>query len=61
MKQLGSTLFFFGAGSTVLNFLDREFTILAWIDMWGPAIGWTIRGALIVAGGVLWTVGKNRA
>ncbi len=59
MKQLGGTLFFFGVGSTVLHFINMEFIILAWIDLWGPVIGWAIRGALIVVGGLLWLLGNN--
>jgi len=56
--QLGGTLFLFGAGSMVLNFLDREFVILAWIDNWGPDVGWAIRGGMAVGGAVLWLVGQ---
>lgn len=58
MKKFGGSMFFFGVGSVVLNFLNMEFIILAWIDLWGPLVGWIIRGALIVVGGILWLVGK---
>jgi hypothetical protein len=59
MKKFGGTLFFFGVGSVVLHFLNMQFIILAWIDLWGPTIGWVIRGALIVVGGILWLIGKR--
>lgn len=60
MKKLGGTLFFFGVGSIVLNLIGMEFIILAWIDLWGPTVGWIIRGALAVVGGVLWLIGRKQ-
>lgn len=59
MKKWGGTFFFFGVGSIVLSFLNMEFIVLAWIDHWGPTVGWTIRIGLIVVGGILWLVGKS--
>lgn len=53
MRQIGSILLIFGAGSAVLYFLGYEFRILSWIDNWGETVGWVIRGAMIVAGGGL--------
>jgi hypothetical protein len=58
MGQVGGTLFFFGVGSAVLSFMDREFVILSWVDSWGPEIGWGIRGAMAVVGGGLWVVSR---
>jgi hypothetical protein len=60
MKKLGGTMFFFGIGSIVLYFLNMQFIILAWIDMWGATPGWIIRGALAVVGGLLWLVGTKQ-
>ena len=57
MKNIGSTLLFFGVGTIVLNLMGYEFIILAWIDMWGETVGWAIRGAMIVAGGILFFLG----
>lgn len=51
-------MFFFGVGSAILYFLNFEFIILAWIDMWGPVVGWIIRAALAIVGGILWLVGE---
>lgn len=59
MKQLGGTMFLFGLISAVLSFINYELVILIWIDSWGPTVGWIIRGALIVVGGILWLVGNN--
>ena len=59
MKNLGGTLFFFGVGSAVLYFLDRQFIILAWVDLWGPTLGWLIRGAMMIGGGILWLIGRK--
>lgn len=60
MKSLGGLLFFFGLGSFVLNFLGREFTLLSWIDSWGPTTGFAIRVGLIVAGGALWLLARKQ-
>jgi hypothetical protein len=59
MKSIGGIMFFFGVGSAVLYFLNMELILLAWIDMWGPTVGWIIRGALAVVGGALWLVGNK--
>jgi hypothetical protein len=36
-----------------------KFIVLMWIDLWGPVIGWGIRIALVVVGGVLWLLGRG--
>jgi hypothetical protein len=59
MKKLGGYLFFFGLGSMVLTLINMEFIILAWIDLWGPTIGWIIRIAMAVVGGALWLIGRS--
>jgi hypothetical protein len=59
MKNLGGLMVLFGAGSILLGFFGYEFTLLMWIDTWGPAVGWIIRGALIVVGAALWLVGNK--
>lgn len=60
MKSLGGTMFFFGVGSIALYFLNMEFIILVWIDLWGPTPGWIIRAALIAVGGLLWIAGSAK-
>ena len=60
MRQFGYFLLLMGVGSSILHFLGREFTLLMWIDSWGPAIGWTIRVGLAVAGAALLAVAAKR-
>lgn len=60
MKKWGGYLFFFGVGSIVLDLVNMQFVILAWIDMWGPTVGWVIRIGLAAIGGGLWLMGRSR-
>jgi hypothetical protein len=60
MKSIGGYMFFFGVGSIVLDYMDRQFTLLSWIDNWGSTVGWGIRIALIVVGAVLWFIGGKQ-
>lgn len=60
MKNIGGALAFFGVGSFVLNMLDREFTLLSWIDNWGPEAGMAIRIGMVVVGAGLWFVGNKQ-
>ena len=57
MKSIGSAFLFFGIGTIVLNLIGYEFVLLSWIDNWGEAIGWVIRGAMIAVGGGLYFLG----
>lgn len=59
MKELGGFMVLFGAGSMILGFVGYEFTLLMWVDNWGLTVGWVIRGALIVLGGILWLMGNK--
>lgn len=59
MKNIGGLMVLFGAGSIALGFLGYEFTLLMWVDAWGPTVGLLIRGALIVVGAALWMVGNK--
>jgi hypothetical protein len=60
MKQLGTWLMIFGLGSIALNFLGLEFTLLMWIDNWGPTVGWGIRAGLAAVGAVLFFLGMRQ-
>lgn len=53
MKSLGMYMALAGIISIALNFMERNLSILMWIDMWGETIGWAIRIGLIVVGGAL--------
>jgi len=59
MRNIGSTLLFFGIGSIVLNYIDMQFIILSWIDMWGPTVGWIIKGAMILVGAILFFASRK--
>lgn len=59
MRGLGGALFFFGVGSMLLYFANMEFILLMWVDMWGETIGWIIRIAMAVVGGLLWLLGED--
>ncbi len=58
MKIFGGIFLLFGIGSVVLVFFGQVFTLLSWIDNWGPTVGWAIRGGLIVVGAALWFLGS---
>lgn len=60
MKQIGGLMALLGAGSFVLNMLGREFSLLMWIDNWGPTVGMAIRIGLIVVGGALFFMGSKQ-
>jgi len=60
MRGLGGLLVLLGAGSFVLKYLGREFSVLTWIDQWGPTTGNAIRGGCIVLGLILWFAGRKR-
>ena len=53
MRTIGIYLFIGGVGSILLNQFGFEFVVLMWIDFWGEAVGWVIRGGAIVLGAIL--------
>lgn len=57
MRGIGGFLVLMGVGSFVLHLIGMEFVLVAWVDMWGPAIGTGIRIGMIVVGAVLWFLG----
>ncbi|MBE9516438.1 MAG: hypothetical protein IME93_05620 [Proteobacteria bacterium] len=59
MKDAGLYLFIAGVGSILLNQFGYEFKLLMWIDNWGEAVGWVIRGGAIVAGAALFLIAKS--
>ena len=61
MKQIGGLMALLGAGSFVLNYLGREFSLLMWIDNWGTTVGTAIRIGLIVVGVGLWVYASKQA
>jgi len=60
MKSIGGLLVLLGAASFVLNMMEREFTLIMWIDNWGPTVGSAIRIGMIVVGAGLWFLGNKK-
>ena len=60
MIGFGKLLFVLGAGSFALHFLNMEFRLLMWIDMWGEMIGNIIRIGMIVTGAGLYLLGSKQ-
>ncbi len=54
MKQIGGFMAILGAGSFILNMMGREFSLLMWIDTWGPTVGTAMRIGMVVVGAALW-------
>jgi hypothetical protein len=61
MQGIGGLLVLLGAGSFVLRYINMEFTLVSWVDNWGPGVGNGIRIALIVVGAILWFMGRQQA
>lgn len=59
MTNIGGLMILLGAGSFILNMMGRQFTLLMWIDNWGPTVGLAIRIALIVLGAILVFMGMK--
>lgn len=60
MKELGLGLLLLGLLSLVLPFVGMKSMLLTWIDQWGPAVAWLIRGDITLLGLVLWLSFRNR-
>ena len=60
MKSIGGLMVLLGAGSFLLHLLEREFTLLMWIDNWGPGVGTAIRIGMVVIGAGLWLIGNKQ-
>ncbi len=56
ISSLGGLVAFIGIVSSVLYFVGWNHRALIWVDQWGPAVGWLIRGGLIVAGAALFFI-----
>ncbi|WP_400192726.1 hypothetical protein [Hymenobacter sp. B81] len=60
MKELGLGLLLVGVISLILPLLNLNFLFLDWINNWGPATAWLIRGGITLLGLVLWLSFRNR-
>ena len=64
MENLGKVGGFLAAAGIIsggLHFVGMNLRILMWIDLWGPTVGWLIRGGLVVGGGALYFLAKQGA
>lgn len=50
MRQWGWTLIVFAALSALLPYLGMQLILMAWVDLWGPTIGWLIRVGFVLVG-----------
>ncbi|MBC6991726.1 MULTISPECIES: hypothetical protein [Hymenobacter] len=60
MKELGLGLFLVGLVSLALPFLGMKFMFLTWIEQWGVAVSWVIRGGITLLGLILYLAYRNR-
>ncbi len=50
MRSIGFLLLLLGAGSFVMHTMDMEFSLMTWVDKWGPDTGNIIRIGIAIAG-----------
>ncbi|MFT4705535.1 MAG: hypothetical protein ACI81R_003246 [Bradymonadia bacterium] len=50
LAQFSALIIMLSIGSFALKYFNMEFTLLMWIDSWGPSTGNMIRVAFIVVG-----------
>ena len=62
MKELGLGLLIIGLISLALPLINPNvrYVFLTWVDQWGTAIAWGIRGGITLLGLVFWLGFKNR-
>ncbi len=61
MKGIGGLLVIIGLASAGLYFANMELKYLMWMSNWGEGVAWAIRGGLVAAGLILWSIGRARA
>ncbi len=60
INQIGSFMAIVGVLAFVLAYMGRVPVILGWIYKWGETTAMVIKIALIVVGGVLWFVSRQK-
>jgi hypothetical protein len=60
MQQAAVLLMIAGFGSIGLNLIGMEFKFLAWVDLWGPTVGWVIRAGFAAVGVVLFLIARHQ-
>lgn len=59
-KRAGPALAISGLLSIVLSVIGLNLRILVWIDAWGTLLGWSLRIGLVVLGGIIWFLSRER-
>ena len=60
LGSIGLLLAAMGVMSIVLSIFNYNIKLLAWVDIWGPTMGWVVRIALILGGGALFFLFNNK-
>lgn len=60
MKELGLGLLSVGLLSLALPFLGMKSMLLGWVDQWGAAVSYAIRGGIALLGLLLYLTNRNR-
>jgi hypothetical protein len=50
MSRFGVYIVLYAITSMVLWFVNINWMFLAWVDLWGPVVGWLLRISILVAG-----------
>lgn len=58
MRFFGGFLVVLGLLSIVLPYVDMNFMFLHWVNNWGPAVSWMIRGGMVLLGLIMYIAGK---
>jgi hypothetical protein len=59
MKFLGLFLLLAGIVSLGLEFTGANLVVLNWLNQWGTNLGWAIRIAVTILGGILYFIHRN--
>jgi len=59
LSSIGGLAVILGLGSFILDFINMEFTLLAWVNNWGEDRAIVIRIGLIVVGAILWFIARK--
>jgi len=57
LYSAGGFLALAGIISIALYFIDWNLSVLMWIDIWGPTMGWIIRIGVTAIGVIMFAIG----
>lgn len=61
MQRVGIYILIFGIALSAFKLMDLQSGLLGMTEMWGPTVGWIIRGSLIVIGLVMIMMNRNNS